>query len=240
MNLPQLLPSAPHCRSCDLGAGCRNPGIPTRHWDQSLPPSPATTALICVGMNPGYFEDAANTCFVGKSGQILTDSYLKGESLHSLSSIYLTNAARCYSPADPPAKAFRTCFPLYTFHDILSLSAFHSRTFLLLLGNAAVTSFYASFPRPALRASKLTSNPARPTLAWSIEHPAIPVPLPDPASPTPPRTALVFATYHPAYIMRAPAAIHAVAAHLSLLRSTLLNLTPPQSTPTLVPPFSPR
>ena len=75
--LPILLPAHPSCTECELHSGARNPGVPSVHLPESLPFSRTTPVVAVLGMNPGLQEDRTNTPFVGPSGRLLRDVYLR-------------------------------------------------------------------------------------------------------------------------------------------------------------------
>jgi len=75
-------------------------------------------------MNPGLNEDTQNTCFIGKSGEVLASCYLPH--LTPLAHIYLTNAARCVTPkSKPSARHYNTCIPLHLLPDLHSIFLAH-------------------------------------------------------------------------------------------------------------------
>lgn len=188
------------CTLCPLHLVARHVGIGLHHLPDSLPPSPSHPALLVVGQNPGYHENACGTPFVGKSGQVLQSVYLDAASLHTLTSIYVTNTARCFHVHgdNPPNAAYRACSP-YLLDDIRHLLRTSLSVTLLLLGGPAVT-HTLTLLNPAVKKPTLTSLLTRQGLVLPFPPPApaarvkkprkktppIPPPVPGPPSPEQP------------------------------------------------------
>jgi uracil-DNA glycosylase family 4 len=218
-----LLPAKPTCVGCDLHSGAKNVGIPSRHLPTSLPPDSANPVVIVIGMNPGTQEDRAGECWIGPSGQLLAGPYLTGSTVSSLATVYLCNVARCVSPGGKPKPAhYRTCFT-NTLLDITTILDHHHASparAILCAGADPVTYLSRTFQRKAM-----SQQDAFRAQGMSI--------------PTLTRTHL-FATYHPAAVLREPGLIHPVADHLALLRNFLTGDLARPTAPLIRTPFLPR
>lgn len=144
----------PECDKCDLcnqgkdekGVGRpRHVGIPLRSVGTSRGDYNKYPGILYIGRNPGFNEDEKNEVFVGKSGRMLIDVYIRGAQLDKISSIYLANAVRCYTinNAVPRAPAFRACLP-YTLQDLRHTLFRHKENHLavVLLGGDTTVAFY--------------------------------------------------------------------------------------------------
>jgi uracil-DNA glycosylase family 4 len=218
-----LLPAKPTCVGCDLHSGAKNVGIPSRHLPTSLPPDSANPVVIVIGMNPGTQEDRAGECWIGPSGQLLAGPYLTGSTVSSLATVYLCNVARCVSPGGKPKPAhYRTCFA-NTLLDITTILDHHHASparAILCAGADPVTYLSRTFQKKAM-----SQQDAFRAQGMSI--------------PTLTRTHL-FATYHPAAVLREPGLIHPVADHLALLRNFLTGDLARPTAPLIRTPFLPR
>ena len=221
MILPQLHPASPGCKLCDLGGGCRTPGIPTRAFAEVDPSRPA---LLLVGQNPGHAEDESGQCFVGPSGQMVARIYLEASGLGDPSSrtVYLSNTARCATPkGDPTNTHYRTCSSAYLLQDMAAIRALHPSLHVLCLGAPATRHVHARLGGPNL---SLTDAFARGPVTY--DH-----------LPCGPIT--VSSTFHPAYLMRDANKIHAVARHLSQLLDFLTQNAPAPPPLRIVAPGAP-
>lgn len=220
MPLP-VLPSHPACTLCPLSsAGILHPGIAGRHVPESLPPSPTTPLIYFLGQNPGHNEDRANSPFVGASGRLVTEGMILPLSLHTLASIYLSNAVRCHTHdnAKPTAKSQKACFP----HTLAELALLpHSRLYIVCLGETATSSLF----KYGLGRSKITQSDA---LSLNLE--------PFTLGTTP---FIHISTYHPAYTFRNPNISLTIDTHMRLLSDHLRGLAATRSSPTLIPPRAP-
>ena len=218
-----LLPAKPTCVGCDLHSGAKNVGIPSRHLLTSLPSDSANPVVIVIGMNPGTQEDRAGECWIGPSGQLLAGPYLTGSTVSSLATVYLCNVARCVSPGGKPKPAhYRTCFT-NTLLDITTILDHHHASparAILCAGADPVTYLSRTFQKKAM-----SQQDAFRAQGMSI--------------PTLTRTHL-FATYHPAAVLREPGLIHPVADHLALLRNFLTGDLARPTAPLIRTPFLPR
>ena len=217
-----LLPPKPSCTACDLHSSAKNVGIPSRHLPTSLPPDPTHPVVIVIGRNPGTQEDRAGECWIGPSGQLLAGPYLTGATITSLATVYLANVARCVSPGGKPKPAhYRTCFT-NTWLDIGTILDHHSPSrsrAILCAGADPVTHLSRTWSKRALSQQE----------AFRVQGMTI---------PSLSRCHL-FATYHPAAVLREPGLIHPVADHMALLRNFLTGDLARPSVPTIRTPFLP-
>lgn len=212
----------PACEECDLHRHARSPCIPTIHLKDSLPPTPTTDAVVFLGQNPGFHEDEACVPFIGKSGSLLRDVMIPGISLTSLASIYFTNTARCYTPADSPPKDrhYKLCSSLYLPQDLAWICTLHLSARVLLVALGA----------PAAKWLTHYFTGEKPTQKSCFTSQARPVTL-----PSFPFTCHLFATYHPAAVLRDHNLLHVVHDHLQIISDFLTGNAPTPSKPRIVP-----
>lgn len=260
--LPQFPSSRPSCTLCPLHLVARHVGIGLHHLPDSLPLDPSHHTLLVVGQNPGYHENACGTPFVGKSGQVLQSVYLDAARALTACSVFVTNTARCFHVHgnDPPNSAYAACSP-YLLKDISFLLRNSARLSLLLLGGPAVTytlKLLTTIKKPNLslllsRQGLTVSFPPPPRTKPKPRKskkstPSIPPPAPAPetAPESPDGTTAspdgcedgrgeitIFATYHPAYMLRDLNAAHAIGGHMHLLHAHLYGTSPLPSRPQL-------
>lgn len=209
------------CKACPLHQYASNVCIPTRHYELSLlPPAPL---LIFIGQNPGANEDFKDRSFVGDSGNYLEDIYIQPLDFHRTCTIFLTNAARCGPTNDIRPSQTRKCFPLYTVSDLEQLVnsvAPDTRACVCLLGGVAAHALsfqYTGAGRTATEAIRANGNPL--TIAN--------------------RTIPIFATWHPAALLRDNNLIHEVASHMQLVRDYFDGIMAVPSSPHIIPPRYP-
>jgi uracil-DNA glycosylase family 4 len=197
-----LIPQQSGCESCELhqqGSGMpRNVGLPTRQLEGSLPLTPQTDCILYVGQNPGVQEDEKGLCFVGPSGDMLRDVYVKGIKANERASLFLTNAVRCHTigNAPPAQKSFRTCMDLYFLEDLDRLVGHAKRVAIVTLGAHATKHVYRVF---GLKVASLKS-------AFSQQGTQVAHGL---------HRVSIYSTYHPAAVIREHNLINIVAAHNS-------------------------
>lgn len=233
MNLP-VFPSHRTCCLCPLSStpNLQSPGIPTIHLPDSIAPGVGVPAVVVVGQNPGYVEDVQGVPFVGASGVLVRGSssptprkgvYVDGISLRTRSSVYLTNVARCatFKDLEPANSDYAACVP-YLLQDLQQIAAAHASAplFLLLLGAHAV-----SHVTKALRGKKQSLTDAMGKNGAPASFGG--------------REWRIFATWHPAYILRNPKMVYSVADHMKLVSDSLAGITPPPSNPTVISPRMP-
>lgn len=217
--LPILAPQ-PTCTRCDLHAGgIRNPGVPWR----PLSTTPNATAVVLIlGMNPGFHEDVANSCWQGRSGKVMTESYVAGSHIQEHADIWLGNIARCYTPTGkaPTSRQYRACWMEHGTKD-----------FITIMKNYGAARFRAALcagadPLAHLtrwvtgKAIKQTDAFLKQGLPLSIEG----------------VTFNLFSTFHPSAVLRDPDKIHSVSDHLSILRQHLSGQRPTATSPRIVTP----
>lgn len=221
-----ILPAHPTCRLCPLHenvAANGHVGVPSIWLPSSLPPGSTTKPLVLVGMNPGAVESKANEPFLGPSGKVIRNVLLQGWKLPSLASIYLSNVARCISPGTTPADAdYNACLP-YLLDDLRAIYDLHQQPLtVLLLGADPVRILYRRIfgPRKGASLRKAASNPRTEAVLDAI-------PL------------FLFATVHPAYILRNRPAIHTASDHFALLVDHLTDRWVSPSSPNIIEPTGP-
>ncbi|MFN7301326.1 MAG: uracil-DNA glycosylase family protein [Bacteroidota bacterium] len=257
--LPQFPSHRPGCTLCPLHKTARHVGIGLHRLPDSLAPLPSSPALLVVGQNPGYWENACGTPFVGKSGQALQSVYLDAAKLHPSVTIYVTNTARCFhgNGDNVPNPVYRACSP-YLLNDIKHLLASHCSLTLLLLGGPAVTHTLKlldpSQKKPTLKALLKRQGlqlPFPPPIPVPKRKPRKTPPIPPPATGSPstetsPRSGMqeptpgledgrgvltIFGTYHPAFMLRDLNACHAIGGHMHLLAAHVHGTMPLPSRP---------
>lgn len=228
------------CTLCSLheGAGA-NRCIPlTLH---ALTPfrNPPLPPLLVVGMNPGREEQQADRPFVGPSGKLLDRTYIGASGLSSLCTVWLTNASRCWTPlTQQPKVSHRTkCSSRWIPEDLSFILDHHPnqpQIDVLCLG-ADASDAVIRLVRKVDRAFSKGTSP----LTFLIKNQGTVTP-PLPTARHDPIPLRLWATYHPAYLIReggvqAPT----VSAHLSLIVHALAGTAIPASAPLVVPPFDP-
>lgn len=254
MDLLQF-PSRPDCKACELHAlDARSVGVPSSWVQGTLPTGPNTTAVIMLGQNPGLQEDLSNQPFVGPSGQLVRSAYIP-PSIRTLASFYLFNTARCYThPSTPPKnRHYNACMP-HSLVDLKEVHRCHSTP-------STTTTMVQGYPFPLVScasSSSASSNcriavmalgaPAASTLLKTLQgkglslSEALKIQGHEFQVPNTDISIHFFVTYHPAFILRKPPAIHAVKDHIALLASWLEGTISTPSKPHIIkagPPCPP-
>jgi DNA polymerase len=187
--------------------------------DESLVPSSENSAVLFIGQNPGREEDDGGQPFIGASGKRLREAYVKGSGINELASVYLTNAVRChtYQNAPPALRHCKACAP-YLGEDILRASE-NQHLLVCCLGKHAVTTFHKYFLGTS---GGLSLQDSFRMNGEQVYHPDV-------------GHLTVFATYHPAYVMRNPKTIHTVHSHMQLIIDCLEGTMAVPSKPNIVP-----
>ena len=218
MKLP-LLPSQPNCSRCDLSAGgIHNIGIPWRMYKDNS----NDAVVLILGMNPGFQEDMTGKCWQGRSGKVLVESYIEGSHINDHADIYLGNIARCYTPSGkaPTSRQYRACWMEHGHKDFL--------TVMKMYGAARIRAALCAGADPLAHLTRWVTGKAmkqadaltQQGISLSIEGVQF----------------NLFSTYHPSAVLRDPNKIHAVADHLSILRSYLRGTIPMATLPQIVSP----
>jgi uracil-DNA glycosylase family 4 len=190
---------------------------------QSQPLDSLTPIVIMIGRNPGLDEDSTGLPFQGRLSERFWSAWIPGSKLADLSTLFLTNIARCYhvdGQAPKPA-AFSMCRThlIPDLHSINSMGG--GPIFLLTMGAEATTHTYALGGQRAITLTKAFSRQGYPLVIDGIKtH--------------------VYSTFHPAFCEREERHIYAVQDHLALLTDALRGTRPLPSKPTFSPPRSPR
>lgn len=216
MNLP-VFPSHPDCRACGRWEQVpRNPGVPTTQWGL---PGPDAPVLICIGPAPGFHEHTHNEPFVGKPGRLLREILLA--ELSTLCTIYGTYLTRCGPEPDAKARDYKACFSHHD-TDFRAIVAAHPepQILVLLLGSDAATQFHRLHLGIRCSHKDAISRNGKPHQILGRNVP-------------------VFATLHPAAILRNNSLIHTVEDHIELLISTVRGCAPTPTDPDIQPPRSP-
>jgi DNA polymerase len=221
----------PHCTACELHD--QGPGVPihvgmaTEHL--GLDPDYNTPAVVLVGQNPGFNEDQQGRPFVGKSGEILREAYIRGIQLDQRAAVFLTNGVRCYTIANfpPPFRCYKACSG-FLHADLCRIDKYRPReTIVVTLGGLATASFHRHvLGNKRISLKKGFSLNGEPFLVKG--HPGHPARI------------VFFCTYHPAYLLRNPNAVSAVHDHMQLVSDFLDGTMASPTTPTLVPTRSPK
>jgi uracil-DNA glycosylase family 4 len=196
-------------------------------------------AIIIVGEAPGRTEDLKCRPFVGKAGRMLREAYIDFFDLTNRADVYLSNAVRCRPPQnkEPNKTQIKTCQG-YLLADIRTLQELYAEVIVLAVGASALQSITGGSLKKWLSrqgdttdftqvlkhsvkvqlvvleiATGLTTNEKKKDKLAEWVTKAVSVSYPKPCR--------VFATYHPAYILRNPSAGLAVHAHMNILRDFL-------------------
>ena len=222
IHLPEFKPQ-PDCRRCPLHQAAKNPGVPTRFFELSDPGS-SLAPLVVVGMNPGAKEDALNQCFSGPSGNLLTNVYLKHADILS-HPVYLTNAARCPTLGNnekPKQRHYNACWS-YLHDDLIAIGDAHPNhiVYLLCLGADAYGSVSKHLLGKAMPLRHGFNNQGQTNVLTFVDRYRI------------------FATFHPAAVLREQKYLYPVSDHIELLANALNGRLPTPSSPHLVDPTWP-
>lgn len=178
------------CKLCPLWETCKSVCIPTIPYkvvtgDWGAPLK--DTAVLILGEAPGAQEDSAGEPFIGPSGKMLKTAYVDFFGLTDLADVYLGNAVRCRPPRnDTPKKKNITACQRYLESDLTDLANVYIKVYVLAVG--AVPAQACGFK--SLRAALSAQGIER----W--------------------KNIPVFATFHPAYLIRNPSAALQVEAHM--------------------------
>jgi uracil-DNA glycosylase family 4 len=198
------------------------------HFKDSLPPGTSDKSILFIGQNPGWNEDQQNEPFVGKSGQLVKEAYIKGCKLHERASIYLTNGVRCHTEANetPKPRHFLQCdqYLEKDIQDIQDTLASPDNLIVVTLGAPATTALWKNF-----------LDERRVSLQESFNRNGNYV-----SSFLNTHDFTVFSTYHPAAVLRNNNYINAVSAHMQLVSDCLDGVMAQPSQPDIVPTRSPR
>lgn len=215
--LPILAPQ-PTCTRCDLHAGgIKNPGVP---WRPFITTPNATAVVLVLGMNPGFHEDVANSCWQGRSGKVMTESYIKGSLIDQHADIWLGNIARCYTPSGkaPTSRQYRACWMEHGTKDFI--------TIMRSYGAARVRAALCAGADPLAHLTRWVKGKAM-KQADSFLQQGLPLTIEG-------VTFNLFSTFHPSAVLRDPDKIHSVSDHLAILRSHLSGQRPTTTSPTIV------
>ena len=184
--MPPHLCGWPTQGSCSISAGQRWGSLgsdctrcPLHHSANSVCVSgrgrDTVGGVLIVGQNPGGEEDIAGKCFVGKAGRLLEE--LLQEAGYSLSDYRLTNAVRCHTPRNekPTQKHIDAC------RDWLKeeIHEYKPRA-IIALGDTALQALCKT---SGIRSKRGNDTALHATFEYA---------------------AMVWPTYHPAYILRIP------------------------------------
>lgn len=213
--------SNPKCTQCDLHEYPKSVCIPTTHLPNSLG-FPASSVVMFIGQNPGFYEDQKNEPFVGRSGKLVREAYVGGTRLNEQASIFLANGVRCHTESNevPKPRHYVAC-QNYLESDLDHLLVCE-KNIVVTLGAPATTSFYKNVLD--LRRVSLTESFNR--NGNSYEWKGTPFNL--------------FSTYHPAAVIRNHNLINTVSAHMQLVHDCLMGTMASPSDPDIVPTRSPR
>jgi uracil-DNA glycosylase family 4 len=172
-------------------------------------------------MNPGFHEDVANSCWQGRSGKVMTESYVRGSLIHEHADIWLGNIARCYTPSGkaPTSRQYRACWMEHGTKDFL--------TIMRSYGAARVRAALCAGADPLAHLTRWVQGKAmkqadaflKQGLSLTIEGVQF----------------NLFSTFHPSAVLRDPDKIHSVSDHLAVLRSHLTGNRPTATSPRIVP-----
>ena len=197
-------PPIADCKLCALSELYNvHRGIPTR----CLWTSGRERAILFVGEAPGYEEDLAGACWIGRAGQLLA-KFIERMRYIEDADIYLGNVCRCRPfQNNPPTPGQINKCKGHLFLDILRLSKAYKEIILVALGGPAARGL-GGFK--TVKTAVKRQAVALPEIAENIR---------------------LFTTYHPASLFkkRQPARITAVEAHLVLLKRYLMGIFIPNT-----------
>lgn len=224
MNLP-LFPADSSCTLCPLHTQAKSVGVPTRHYEDSLPLSPEVPLIIFLGRNPGFNEDQEGTCFIGRSGEMLCNGYIQPLSIHTRACIYFTNTVRCYTTDNAPPNYKNHIVPCihHLIYDLRTLWQDHTGPkFLVPLGDQACEAVY-----------RLLLSRKKETMKNIFSSNGTPYTFDN-------HTFKLVASYHPAAVLRDSTFAYVVDQHMQLLDVLLRDGKIPTSEPLIKPARPPR
>lgn len=218
------------CVRCDLSKAATTVCVPTTWLHPDGPSFPASRtetyhkrAVIVVGEAPGKSEDIAGKPFVGQSGRMLLGAYINFFKLMDKVDVFLSNAVRCRPPQNktPTTTQLKMCHG-FLMADIITLQRLYDEVIILAVGGSAVTTVKGCSLKSGMgeqgdltdfkQLLGTTQRKYIPILEGIVEQIKK-----DPSDPPYPEPCRVFATYHPAYLLRNPSAGLAVKAHVTML-----------------------
>jgi uracil-DNA glycosylase family 4 len=209
----------------DLRDRIRDPGceLCPLHEDASfvclMGDGPVQTDIMVVGEAPGQREDESHQAFVGAAGKLL-NQVLKEVGLRR-KDLYITNAAKCRPQGNrtPDRDEVRTCVDAYLMKEIKMVSP----KYILLLGNVALQGVAGRSGIGKHRGATFKVRGTKSKTKGQMELGEVD------EMPT------VYATYHPAAILRNPGLRDALVSDLDrFARMTRGEETSPQTTTKLV------
>jgi len=100
---PPIFCSRKDCQDCVLGTRetLVSPGLQSRPWDglEDIGHPVHSKAVLLLGSHPGVAEDDEGKSFIGPTGKITNERYIKRSGLAGVADVYLGNAVRC-APRD--------------------------------------------------------------------------------------------------------------------------------------------
>lgn len=215
------------CTRCELHKTAQSVCVATEWVDDSLPPTPETTAVVWIGQNPGLQEDEQNRPFVGSAGEMMRGPYLTGIQLRKRATIYLTNIVRCHTPNNTAPgwkKHIMPCYK-YTVADLKTIYELHARV--------AIVCVWAKASDAVLR---LIFNQGKTSISqkqafarqqeW-LEAEGV-------------GGFTVCHSFHPSYVKHYnPDAAYGVSGHMQILSDWLAGVSPEKTQPTIIEPVSP-
>ena len=222
---PSILGTNPSCTLCELSSSCNSVCIPTtlKHSDSNEEPQ---ALIFFIGQNPGWKEDCEGEPFIGRSGDILKSSYIKGAHLDERALIYLGNGVRCYTLNNeaPKPTHYNACLPhlledmRYLFHTSHALDI---PNIIITLGAPATVAFH----KHILEHKKMNLNTSFGLNGKKGEWEGFGF--------------TYFSTYHPAAVLRNNNLINTVSAHMQLVSDCIDGTMATPSNPLIVPTRSP-
>jgi len=225
MQLP-LLEREASCTACELHEGVQTVCVPSIHYEDSRPPG--SSPIVCVvGQNPGHEEDRDGVPLIGVSGQYTRKVFLGSmiddrPSIRSLSTIFLMNTVRCWTPQgqDPGIKHYTRCAKRHLYPELEAIGAAYpdNLKIILCLGRFAgqrVWTFLSGEKRRASVAEYTRFNGS--TL----------------------RGFSFVTTYHPAAFLRERSYFDPIVNHMRIVQDILLGTAPRVTKPNTVKPRRP-
>jgi len=201
--------------------------------------------VLIVGEAPGRSEDLQGLPFVGKAGRMLREAYIDFFDLPSKVDVFLSNAVRCRPPQNKePSKTQIKMCQGFLLADIKTLQSLYDEVIILAVGGTAVTTITGGSLKKWLGQQGETSD-FKAVLKNVVQSQLAVLDIMGLSPPETkqkqkqkqksrltefiakaqavayPKPCRVFATYHPAYLLRNPSAGLAVHAHMGLLRDFL-------------------
>lgn len=198
------------CTRCGLHEECKTVCIPTTLYGPVRNQMSAdhvgelnpTRAILVIGEAPGATEDLQDQPFVGPSGLVLRELYIRFFKLAEKADVYCANTVRCRPDGNrtPNKTQMRSCHG-FLLADVIQLQREYDEVLVLAVGGPAVRTVWGTSLKESF--SKQGDFTDWHNLVKGLE--------------TYPKPCRVFSTYHPQFLRREPSMGLSVKRHVETL-----------------------